>query len=123
MAAFAARIRLRQDGILIRRVIENIEMGRSSQSPLVHRAKGITVRPAKGGWKNAITIVYSRAFEIEIEPDEEGWLVGSVPELPGCHTQARSEKELIERLDEVIRLSLIESDRLSEALFCAPLPK
>lgn len=98
-------------------------MGRSAQSPSVYRAKGITVRPAKGGWKNAKTIVYSRAFEIEIEPDEEGWLVGRVPELPGCHTQARSEKELIERLDEVIRLSLIESDRLSVTLFCPSLPK
>lgn len=99
-------------------------MGRSSQSPSVHRAEGITVRPAKGGgWKNAKAIVYSRAFEIEITSDEEGWLIGHIPELPGCHTQARSEEELIERLDEVIRLALAESDRLSEALFCPPLPK
>jgi predicted RNase H-like HicB family nuclease len=98
-------------------------MRRSSQSPSVHRTKGITVRPAKGGWKNASTIVYSRAFEIEISSDEEGWLVGHIPELPGCHTQARSEEELIERLDEVIRLALAESDRLSAALFCPPFPK
>jgi predicted RNase H-like HicB family nuclease len=99
-------------------------MAHSSQSPSIHRAKGITVRPAKGGgWKNSRAIVYSRVFEIEIESDEEGWLVGRIPELPGCHTQARSEEKLIERLDEVIRLALIESDRLSEALFCPSLPK
>ena len=37
-----------------------------------------------------------------IERDEEGWLVGSVPALPGCHTQARSLDELIERMREAI---------------------
>jgi predicted RNase H-like HicB family nuclease len=99
-------------------------MARSSRAPSVYRAKGITVQPVSGGgWKNAKAIVYSRVFEIEIETDEEGWLVGRVPELPGCHTQARSEKELIERLDEAIRLALAERGRVSEALFFPPLPK
>jgi predicted RNase H-like HicB family nuclease len=41
-----------------------------------------------------------------IERDEEGWLVGSVPSLPGCHTQARSMDELNERMQEAIEAYL-----------------
>jgi hypothetical protein len=32
----------------------------------------------------------SREFSVVIERDEDGYLVASVPSLPGCHTQARS---------------------------------
>ena len=32
----------------------------------------------------------TREFSVVIERDEEGYLVASVPSLPGCHTQARS---------------------------------
>ncbi|HEX5503758.1 MAG TPA: type II toxin-antitoxin system HicB family antitoxin [Thermomicrobiales bacterium] len=39
----------------------------------------------------------ARAFTVVIERDEEGYLVASVPALPGCHTQARSMDELLER--------------------------
>lgn len=45
-------------------------------------------------------------YSVVIERDEEGWLVGSVPELPGCHTQARSQDELLQRIREAIRLYL-----------------
>ena len=45
-------------------------------------------------------------FAVLIEQDEEGWLVGSVPSLHGCHTQARTMAELLERMEEVIRLCL-----------------
>lgn len=47
-----------------------------------------------------------RRFDVVIERDEEGWLVASVPELPGCHTQARSQDELMERIKEAIALYL-----------------
>lgn len=42
----------------------------------------------------------SHEFHVVIERDEEGWLVGSVPALPGCFTQARSLDELMERIKE-----------------------
>ena len=45
-------------------------------------------------------------YNILIEKDEEGWLIGSVIELPGCHTQAKTYDELIERLKEAIALYL-----------------
>lgn len=48
----------------------------------------------------------SRQFAVVIERDEEGYLVASVPSLPGCHTQARSMDELLERAKEAIHLSL-----------------
>ena len=49
-----------------------------------------------------------REFTVVIERDEEGYLVGSVPSLHGCHTQARTMDELLERVKEVIRLCLEE---------------
>ena len=55
----------------------------------------------------------SREFSVVIERDDEGYLVASVPSLPGCHTQARSLDELMDRVREAISLCLevqLESD-------------
>ena len=43
---------------------------------------------------------------ILIEKDEDGYYVASVAELPGCHTQARTMKELMKRIQEAITLYL-----------------
>ena len=51
----------------------------------------------------------AREFTVIIEQDEEGYLVGSVPSLTGCHTQARSMDELLERMKEAI-LVCIETE-------------
>jgi len=45
-----------------------------------------------------------KAYTAVIEKDSEGWLVADVPELQGCHTQAKSMDELIKRVKEVIEL-------------------
>jgi predicted RNase H-like HicB family nuclease len=47
-----------------------------------------------------------RRFTVIIELDENGYYVGSVPELPGCHTQERSLETLMERIREAIELYL-----------------
>ena len=47
-----------------------------------------------------------RELHVVIERDEEGWLVGSVPVLPGCHTQARSLDELALRMQEAVEVYL-----------------
>jgi len=47
-----------------------------------------------------------REFSIIVERDEEGYYVASVPELPGCHTQARSLDKLMQRIREAIGLCL-----------------
>jgi predicted RNase H-like HicB family nuclease len=45
-------------------------------------------------------------FDVVIERDEEGCHVASVPQLPGCHTQARSLDEVTPRIREAIELCL-----------------
>jgi len=47
-----------------------------------------------------------RQFNVIVERDTEGYYVASVPELAGCHTQARSLDKLIERIREAIELCL-----------------
>jgi predicted RNase H-like HicB family nuclease len=48
----------------------------------------------------------NRKFKVVIERDEEGYYVADVPELRGCHTQARSLDDLIEYIHEAIELCL-----------------
>lgn len=48
----------------------------------------------------------TRQFNVIIERDSEGYFVGAVPELAGCHTQAKSLDELMERIQEAILLCL-----------------
>lgn len=47
-----------------------------------------------------------REFDVVIERDSEGYYVASVPALHGCHTQAKSLDELMERVKEAIELCL-----------------
>lgn len=54
----------------------------------------------------------AREFHVVIEQDEDGYFVSSVPELPGCHTQAKSLDKLMARTREAIELCL--EDRFSE---------
>jgi predicted RNase H-like HicB family nuclease len=48
----------------------------------------------------------SRVFDVVVERDADGYYVASVPALQGCHTQARSLDELMERVREAISLCL-----------------
>ena len=45
-------------------------------------------------------------FKVVVEKDEDGYYVADVPELQGCHTQAKDKKELMKRVKEVIALCL-----------------
>lgn len=45
-----------------------------------------------------------REYTVIIEQDEAGLYVAEVPELYGCHTQAKSLDELMERVREAIEL-------------------
>jgi predicted RNase H-like HicB family nuclease len=47
-----------------------------------------------------------REFSVIVEQDEAGYYVATVPELRGCHTQARSLDQLQRRLREAIELCL-----------------
>ena len=50
-------------------------------------------------------------LKIVIEKGEDGYLVASVPTLPGCHTQGKSKIEVLRNLREAI------------SLYLAPFPK
>lgn len=45
-------------------------------------------------------------YDVVVERDEEGLYVATVPALHGCHTQARSLDQLMERVKEAIELCL-----------------
>ena len=47
-----------------------------------------------------------RQFDVIIERDEEGYYVASVPQIPGCQTQAQSLDEVTQRIREAIELCL-----------------
>ena len=48
----------------------------------------------------------TKEFNVVIERDSDGYFVASVPSLRGCHTQAKSLDELMERIQEAIELCL-----------------
>ena len=47
-----------------------------------------------------------KEFNVIIEQGQDGYLISEVVELPGCHTQAKSLDQLIERTKEAIVLYL-----------------
>jgi len=59
-----------------------------------------------------------RAFNVIIERDSEGYYVATVPELRGCHTQAKSLDTLMKRIREAIELCLeVEEERIAPPEF------
>lgn len=52
-----------------------------------------------------------REYSVIIERDQDGYFVGTVPELHGCHSQAKSLDTLMKRIREAIDLCLeVEED-------------
>jgi predicted RNase H-like HicB family nuclease len=47
-----------------------------------------------------------KELNVLVERDRDGFYVASVPSLKGCHTQARSLDELMERIREAAELCL-----------------
>jgi len=59
-----------------------------------------------------------REFDVLIERDEAGYYVATVPALRGCHTQARSLDQLMDRVREAIELCLeVEGDNAQQLDF------
>ena len=54
-------------------------------------------------------------FSVLVEKDEDEYYLASVPELPGCHTQARTLDELTSRVKEAIELYLETEGTKAEA--------
>lgn len=47
-----------------------------------------------------------REYNVIIEQDAEGYYLATVPELTGCHTQAKTLDTLMKRIREAIELCL-----------------
>lgn len=57
-------------------------------------------------------------FPVVIEQDEDGWFVAMVPDLKGCHTQAKTLPQLEKRIREAIQLCLsVEKGKVSQNKF------
>ena len=48
----------------------------------------------------------TRASDVVVEKDTDGYYVATVPALPRCHTQAKSLDVLMERIQEAIQLCI-----------------
>ena len=51
-----------------------------------------------------------KKFGVLVEKDEDGYYVETVSTLPGCHTQARSMDQLLDRIKEAIE-AYLESEK------------
>jgi predicted RNase H-like HicB family nuclease len=58
-------------------------------------------------------------FTVLVEQDDEGYFVATVPELRGCHTQAKSLDVLMRRVTEAITLCLADGPRPPRRTFVA----
>ena len=67
------------------------------------RADSIDGYPAAMSERLRLTITFE-------EPDEEGWIVASVVEVPGAMSQGRSRAEARENLIDALRLMLSPDD-------------
>lgn len=50
-------------------------------------------------------------FHVNIEKDEDGWLVAECPALPGCVSQGKDEQEALENIKEAIEAWLWAEDQ------------
>ena len=53
-------------------------------------------------------------FNVIFESDEDGYIVASVPSIPGCYTQGKTLEKAKKRIQEVIKLCLDEEPEYSK---------
>lgn len=55
-------------------------------------------------------LVMSTKFAVYVEQDEDGMFIGSVPMIPSCHAEGRTQEEMLQNLSEVLKLCLRNID-------------
>lgn len=58
----------------------------------------------------------AQQYDVVVERDSAGYFIASVPALPGCHTQAKSLDQLMERIREAIELCIEVTGDAGESL-------
>ena len=61
-----------------------------------------------------------KEFKIAIEQDEDGWFIVTVPALPGCVSQGKTEEEAKKSIAEAIELHLSAQARDGIPLYHRP---
>jgi len=58
-------------------------------------------------------------FIAYIEQDEDGMFIGTIPSIPACHAEGRTQKEMLKNLQEVLVLCLrnIDAKRVEKTKF------
>ncbi|MFA6533903.1 MAG: type II toxin-antitoxin system HicB family antitoxin [Patescibacteria group bacterium] len=58
-------------------------------------------------------------FTVYIEQDEDGVFIGSVPTIPSCYAQGKTQAEMLKNLQEVLAVCLRNTsrDNLEKAKF------
>jgi predicted RNase H-like HicB family nuclease len=49
-------------------------------------------------------------FTVYIEQDEDGMFIGSIPSVPACHAQGKTQEKMLKNLQTVLKLCLRNSD-------------
>lgn len=49
-------------------------------------------------------------FTVYIEQDEDGIFIGSIPTVPSCYAEGKTQKKMFENLQEVLKLCLRNVD-------------
>lgn len=49
-------------------------------------------------------------FTVFIEQDEDDVFIGSVPTVPSCHAEGKTQKEMLENLQKILKLCLRNVD-------------
>jgi predicted RNase H-like HicB family nuclease len=53
----------------------------------------------------------NRYFTVYIERDEDGVFIGSIPTIPSCYAQGKTQEEMLKNLQEVSRLCLRNTNK------------
>jgi len=50
-------------------------------------------------------------FTVYIERDEDGVFIGSIPTIPSCYAQGKTQEDMLKNLREVLRLCLRNNNK------------
>ncbi|MBI4235067.1 type II toxin-antitoxin system HicB family antitoxin [Candidatus Peregrinibacteria bacterium] len=57
-------------------------------------------------WLFKILIIKPSKFTVYIEQDEDGMFIGSIPAVPSCHAEGKTQALMLKNLSEVLELCL-----------------
>ncbi|MAF24707.1 hypothetical protein CL634_03945 [bacterium] len=55
----------------------------------------------------------NKSFTVYIQQDEDGIFVGSIPTIPSCHAEGKTQVEMLKNLRQVLTLCLRNTDHKS----------